>query len=343
MFTILGGFAAAAAVAGNGGGWGWGAGGGGANFYFFSMAFSDDWEVMTVAGVRSYASSSATQDYGTVWNLRLSSSLILKLFPDVLIYWIFLYVIAMVAVVARAWRPVFGVGWETMMAYHRGMARVFMALVLVHMVLFWVVFAQNDDFWHDWPIAIPTDYHSDNWTIPLATLTTWVALVVMFGFSLEWVRRRNFELFYYSHHFFLVIWAMVLWHAASAWYYIGASIALWIVDRAIRFSSVSVSVSVSVRVSVRVSVTVRVRIWSTRSVDEIGMLERELQDVVTSEGGVGNGRFSVHLHMTTPFMPAPATAPATATATPQLGNGGAMSRSSSTVRRGVWGLGATPS
>lgn len=34
--------------------------------------------------------------------------------------------------------------------------------------------------------------------------------------------------------------------------------------------------------------------------DEIGMLERELQDVVTSEGGVGNGRFSVHLHMTTP-------------------------------------------
>lgn len=29
-----------------------------------------------------------------------------QLFPDVLIYWIFLYVIAMVAVVARAWRPV---------------------------------------------------------------------------------------------------------------------------------------------------------------------------------------------------------------------------------------------
>lgn len=73
------------------------------------------------------------------------------------------------------------------MAYHRGMARVFLAMVLVHMVLFWVVFAQNDDFWSDWPIAIPTEYHSDNWTIPLATLTTWVMLVVMFGFSLEWV------------------------------------------------------------------------------------------------------------------------------------------------------------
>lgn len=54
--------------------------------------------------------------------------------------------------------------------------------------------------------------------------------------SARQVRRQKFELFYYSHHFFLVLWAVVLWHAASAWYYIGASIALWIVDRAIRFS-----------------------------------------------------------------------------------------------------------
>ena len=78
-----------------------------------------------------------------------------------------------------------------MVAYHRRMARAFLALVLAHMVLFWVVYAQNDDFWHDWPIAIPTDYHSDNWTIPLATLTTWVMVLVMFVFSLQWVRPEG--------------------------------------------------------------------------------------------------------------------------------------------------------
>ena len=42
------------------------------------MAFGDGWEKMTVTGVQAYASSSVTQAYGTVWNLRLSSSLILK-------------------------------------------------------------------------------------------------------------------------------------------------------------------------------------------------------------------------------------------------------------------------
>ncbi|CAN0478797.1 unnamed protein product, partial [Scytosiphon promiscuus] len=102
-------------------------------------------------------------------------------------------------------------------------------------LLFVQVYAQDGDFWHDWPIAIPTSYHEDNWTIPLATLTTWVMVIVMFGLSVQWVRRNHFEVFYYSHHFFLVVWSMMLWHAASAWYYICASIALWIVDRAIRF------------------------------------------------------------------------------------------------------------
>lgn len=47
------------------------------------------------------------------------------------------------------------------------------------------VYYQNDDFSHDWPIAIPMDYNSDNFTIPLTTVSTWIMFVVMFGFSLE--------------------------------------------------------------------------------------------------------------------------------------------------------------
>ena len=43
------------------------------------------------------------------------------------------------------------------------------------------------------------------------------------------------------------------------------------------------------------------QIWSTRSMEEIVMMERELQDVVASEVGAGgNTRFSVHLHLTSP-------------------------------------------
>lgn len=82
-------------------------------------------------------------------------------------------------------------GWESMVAYHRRMARVFLALVLTHMVFFWWVFWQNGYFWHDWPIAIPTEYHYDNWTIPLATLTTWAMVILMYCFSLERVSHKS--------------------------------------------------------------------------------------------------------------------------------------------------------
>lgn len=53
------------------------------------------------------------------------------------------------------------------------------------------VYAQNGDFWHDWPIAIPMDYNSDNFTVPLTTLSTWVMFVLMFGCSLRWVRHSG--------------------------------------------------------------------------------------------------------------------------------------------------------
>ncbi|CAM9993210.1 unnamed protein product, partial [Choristocarpus tenellus] len=98
------------------------------------------------------------------------------------------------------------------------------------------VYWQEGDFAHDWPIAIPMDYHSDNWTIPLAIVSTWTMFILMYGLSLERVRRRFFEVFYYAHHFFMVVWLVMLWHATSAWYYIVASITLWVFDRAVRFS-----------------------------------------------------------------------------------------------------------
>ena len=43
-----------------------------------SMSVDDGWEGLTAVDVKTYASSSATQSYGTIWNLRLSSNLILK-------------------------------------------------------------------------------------------------------------------------------------------------------------------------------------------------------------------------------------------------------------------------
>lgn len=298
---------------------------------FESMAIGDSWTHFYVGGLKEYASSSVTQAYGTVWNFWLESDLILKLFPDILIYWSFVYVLAIVALIARAWDPlrrffhtpsifyrwrgwsngelflrlyfvallvgegcywyfdhgwhsesktektweerfartmgqlanltmglmimpvsrngvwqkIFGIGWESMIAYHRLMARFFLVIVMIHMVFFWVVYAQEGYFWHDWPIAIPMDYNGDNFTVPLSTLSTWVMVVLMFGCSLHWVRRHYFEVFYYAHHYAVVVWLVMLWHATSAWYYIIASVSLWALDRMIRFMRGLTVVSVS--------------------------------------------------------------------------------------------------
>jgi len=57
----------------------------------------------------------------------------------------------------------------------------------------------------------------------------------MGGLALNVVRRKRFELFYYSHYAFMFIIMAVLWHAASAWYFILPGLSLWILDRMLRF------------------------------------------------------------------------------------------------------------
>ena len=41
----------------------------------------------------------------------------------------------------------------------------------------------------------------------------------------NWVRRRNYELFYYMHHVYLALFIATLLHAASAWYVAHADVA----------------------------------------------------------------------------------------------------------------------
>ena len=49
------------------------------------------------------------------------------------------------------------------------------------------------------------------------------------------VRRRFFELFYYSHQFVAVTTVIgALFHATSLWYYLIGGLALWVIDRLVR-------------------------------------------------------------------------------------------------------------
>jgi predicted ferric reductase len=60
-------------------------------------------------------------------------------------------------------------------------------------------------------------------------------LLMGFGTN-EILRRWNYDLFLYLHHFSLVVFLMMLWHATMAWYYITAGLFLWLVDHCIRLS-----------------------------------------------------------------------------------------------------------
>lgn len=35
--------------------------------------------------------------------------------------------------------------------------------------------------------------------------------------TLNYIRRKYFEVFYYAHHTFLALWISTLWHGNSSW------------------------------------------------------------------------------------------------------------------------------
>lgn len=157
----------------------------------------------------------------------------------------------------------FGVAWEQVVFVHVLLGEAFVAVCVAHMLLWWVVFAENAFPMPNTILSVPTwfsatlikecpyhpgsPHHYDwmkdnmytspegtNWTIPLITLVFWVFLVCTGVFAQNYFRRNHFEVFYYLHHVYLVLFAAVLWHAASAWYYLIGGLSLWFVDRCIR-------------------------------------------------------------------------------------------------------------
>lgn len=70
----------------------------------------------------------------------------------------------------------------------------------------------------------------------MSVLFLFFVLPIMGVLSLGPVRRKYFELFYWSHFLSMVLFAATLWHAASAWYFLLPGLALWAADHALRFT-----------------------------------------------------------------------------------------------------------
>jgi len=127
----------------------------------------------------------------------------------------------------------FGVSWDNMLKYHQYLGYLFLLLIALHMSFFIDVITYQEG---DGSIFnIPLDYNGDNFTIPLALWTYLISLLIFGVGTFWWIRRHYFEVFYFSHHWFLVLFSVVLLHATSSWYFLVAGLTLWVADRGIRF------------------------------------------------------------------------------------------------------------
>jgi predicted ferric reductase len=131
------------------------------------------------------------------------------------------------------WHRLFGISFDSMIKYHIYLGYSLLTTVACHVGLWWIVYSENDSFPHD-ILAIPQIYHKDNFTVPLAVITSILMFAIMGILSHHVVRRLCYELFYYSHHFALVIFLMMLWHSTMSWYYVTAGLSLWAVDHVLR-------------------------------------------------------------------------------------------------------------
>ena len=275
------------------------------------------WSYFSKYSIQEYEADKPSQDYGTYWSITIGPNLVLKLFPDILIYYMTIYAVSIVAITAEAvpalrtrlhrkpwflagycvgetllfitivtlivgqflywfydhgweesvttsrskaeraaravgqvsnmvtgfltlpvarnsvWHILFSVPWESMIKYHQYLGYTLICLVICHAGLWWKVYAEQGTFPHD-IFAVPQKYHQDNFTVPLAVLTT-ILMIIAFGiFGHYTVRRANYDLFYWVHHFSMILFLVMLWHSTMSWYYITAGLALWAVDHVIR-------------------------------------------------------------------------------------------------------------
>ncbi|CAK0867815.1 unnamed protein product [Prorocentrum cordatum] len=147
------------------------------------------------------------------------------------------------------WHEAFGISWERGLWTHRWLGGAAVFFMTLHILTMFCRYIQLGSFPYD---AIhlhqfyPINYDGvivaglpnyDNWTISTQMLVAYPALFV-FG-VLPLFRNRDWEIFKYTHFFFLVLVPSTLIHAESSWYFLVGGIAFYLVDAAARFVGVA--------------------------------------------------------------------------------------------------------
>jgi NAD(P)H-flavin reductase len=146
---------------------------------------------------------------------------------------------------SSAWTWLLSLSREAVLVYHQILGYLLLLVVGTHMLLWWLVFSEQNTFPHD-ILAVPLEYHADNFTVPLAQLTFLLMLLVFGVLTFYTIRRSHYKLFYYFHLFSTVVFLVMLWHATMSWYFLLGGLVLWVADWYLRLAS-----QAATRVSVR--------------------------------------------------------------------------------------------
>jgi len=144
------------------------------------------------------------------------------------------------------WHAALGIAWDRGLWLHRAFGMASLVCMLLHVLSFWVRFAELDCFPYDafhlyqfYPINGPKGDRPlfDNFTIGLMMLVGYPCLLVMGSTVL--LRGKCWEVFRYAHYLFMVLIPATLIHASTAWHFMLGGIAFWIVDSGIRLAQVT--------------------------------------------------------------------------------------------------------
>jgi NAD(P)H-flavin reductase len=138
------------------------------------------------------------------------------------------------------WAELFSVPYERALKYHRFLGWTMFMWTTIHMGGKWLSWIKTNDF-----ITIAVQFQSGKtkgnayntavWTGELV----WFMLVLLIVSAFNPVRRKRWELFFFTHQLYFPIFIFTVWHCAvvprgGLQYYIFTPAILWAIDQAIR-------------------------------------------------------------------------------------------------------------
>ena len=134
--------------------------------------------------------------------------------------------------------------WEQSVKYHRWVGYYTFLLVVAHCAMYIAVWVHGNGQPRFDPDGFMINHNLVPWgcnacdeaqqrqlRINFFGLAAFALMTIMIVFSLPWIRRHRFELFYYTHHLFIFVLIFLCLHYPGSFVYLIPGVAVYMVDK----------------------------------------------------------------------------------------------------------------